>query len=185
MGEGVQGELSVHPSKIHRLFYPQVPALLGTASRGRVSAMPVVSYAAVSTSPPIIVVSCDPRSFTLKLALDSRAFSLSILGRSRVKAIEKLALTSGRGVPDKLAACGLSHSRGAELDVPVVRGAEATLECEVRSGRMLGDHVLLVGLVRACYASKKFADFWNFERYRPILYTGWRDRLTTYGSANQ
>jgi len=145
--------------------------------------MPVVSYAAVSTSPPLIAVACDPRSFTLELAMDSRAFSLSILGRSKVKAVEKLASTSGRRFPDKLVTCGLAHSRGAELNIPVVACAEATLECQVRSGRRLGDHVLLVGLVRACYASKNFNDFWNFERYRPILCTGWKDGLTTYGSA--
>lgn len=175
--------MRVHPSKIHRLFYPQVPAILSARSKDRVSAMPVVSYAAVSTSPPLIVVACDPRSFTTRLALESRAFSLSILGRGGLKAIEKLALTSGRWVSDKLVECGLAHTSGTELDVPVLRSAEATLECRVHSRRSLGDHVLLVGLVKACYASKKFDGFWNFERYRPILYTGWKDGLTTYPRA--
>jgi len=184
MKRQVSRELKVHPSKIHRLFYPQVPAVLSTISGGRVSAMPVVSYAAVSTSPPLVIVACDPRSFTLQLALDSRAFSLSILGKSKVKAVEKLAVESGRRVRDKLYACGLAHSRGAELDIPVLRNAEATLECEVRSGRRLGDHVLLVGVVRACRASKKFKGSWNFERYRPILYTGWKAGLTTYEGAD-
>ena len=172
--------MKVNPAKMHRLFYPQVPAVLSTESGEHVSAMPVISYVTVSTSPPLVAVSCDPHSYTLELALESKLFSLCILGRNKAKAVERLALTSGRRVSDKLAECGLPHSKGVKLSVPVLRGAEATLECQVRSGRSLGDHVLLVGLVRACYASKKFDGFWNFEKYRPILYTGWRHGLTTY-----
>lgn len=182
MGERIQAELKVQPSRIHRLFYPQVPLVLSAEFEGRISAMPVVSYAAASTSPPLVVVSIGFHSFTLKQALRSRAFSLCVLDKSSVNAIERLALTSGRKVSDKLTACGLSHSRGVKLQVPVIRGAEATLECQVRSKQILGDHVLLVGLVKACYSSRKFRDFWDLEKYKPILYTGWRDGLTVYGA---
>lgn len=145
--------------------------------------MPVVSYASVSASPPLLVVACDPAAFTLRLALASKAFSLSLLDRRQVPAMERLAATSGRNVTDKLSDAGLSHTTGVELDVPVIRGAEATLECQLHSKRRLGDHVLLVGLVKACYASGKFGDFWDFKAYRPILYTGWRAGMTTYESS--
>ncbi len=142
--------------------------------------MPVVSYASVSVSPPLISVACEPASYTLKLTLSSRAFSLCLVDRSRIQAMERLASKSGRGVEDKLADCGLSHTIGAQLDVPVIEGADATLECQLHSRRRLGDHVLIVGIVKACYASDKFNDFWDFKRYRPVLYTGWRAGLTTY-----
>jgi len=91
-----------------------------------------------------------------------------------------LASKSGKGVEDKLEVSSLDHTTGVRLDVPVIVGADATLECQLHSQRRLGDHVLIVGLVKACYASDKFSDFWDFRRYRPVLYTGWRAGLTTY-----
>ena len=142
--------------------------------------MPVVSYASVSVSPPLIIVACDPSSFTLKLALASKAFSLCLLGRRWANAMERLGATSGRGSTDKLRSVGLSHRKGVELDVPVISEAEATLECKLYSKRRLGDHFILVGLVKTCYSSDKFQDFWDFRRYRPILYTGMRGGMTTY-----
>jgi flavin reductase (DIM6/NTAB) family NADH-FMN oxidoreductase RutF len=172
--------LKVDPALIHRLFYPQVPAVMSAASCGRVSAMPVVSYASVSEVPPMAAVSCTPWSFTTKLAMKSGAFSLSLLGREHLKAVERLATMSGAKVDDKLSAAGLAHRPGKELAAPVISMAEATLECELHSKRKLGDHVLLVGLVRAASASNAFSDFWDFRRYRPMLYTGWKGRMTTW-----
>lgn len=172
--------MKVDPSLLHRLFYPQVPAILSAQFGGRVSAMPVVSYASVSTSPPMVAVGCDPASFTYRMASKSRAFSLCLLDRRHISAVERLARTSGRSVKDKLAEAGLNHKKGVRLDVPVIGEAEATMECEVSSKRKTGDHIMLFGLVRACYASGDFSDFWDFEKYKPILYSGWRDGMTTY-----
>lgn len=174
--------VEVDPSRLHRLFYPQVPAVLSAGSGGRVSAMAVVSYAAVSDEPPLVAVACDPRSYTLELALLSRAFSLCLLAADKAGAVGRLGSESGRGVADKLAMCGLHSQRGRALDLPVVAEAEATIECRIESKRRLGDHLLVVGRVEACYASGGFGEFWDFRKYRPILYTGWKGGLTTYGT---
>jgi len=171
--------LKVDFSNLHRLFYPQVPAILSASSAGRISAMPVVSYASVSVSPPLIAIACEPASYTLNLTLSSRAFSLCIVDRSGIRSMERLATKSGRDVEDKLADSGLGHTTGTRLNVPVIDRAEATLECQLHSQRRLGDHILIIGLVKACYASDKFSDFWDFTRYRPVLYTGWRAGMTT------
>jgi flavin reductase (DIM6/NTAB) family NADH-FMN oxidoreductase RutF len=133
--------------------------------------------------PPLIAVACKPSSFTLELALASKAFSLCLLDRTRLRAMQRLASVSGRTTLDKLADAGLVRARGARLGVPVVKGAVATIECQLHSRRRLGDHVLLVGLVKACHASKEFAGFWDFRSYRPILYAGWRGGMTTYEGA--
>ncbi|HEV2226822.1 MAG TPA: flavin reductase family protein [Nitrososphaerales archaeon] len=171
--------MNVSPVLIHRLFYPQVPAVLSTQHLGRVSAMPVVSYASVSDSPPLVAVACNPQSFTCKLALKASSFSLSILSRKHANAMAKLATTRGSKVKDKLLEAGLKHLPGSKLKVPVIKGADATLECVLRDKWTLGDHLLLVGQVEAASASDAFDDFWNFRKYHPILYTGWRDGLTT------
>jgi len=172
--------MEVGSSLIHRLFYPQVPLILAAELKGRVSAMPVVSYASMSDSPPLIAIACNPRSFTCKLALKAKAFSLSVIDEDQAAAVAALATLSGRKVKDKLAAAGLSHTRGKALDVPVIKGSEATLELTLSSRRKLGDHLLLVGEVKSAYASSAFDEFWDFQQYNPILYTGWKDGLSTF-----
>ena len=147
--------------------------------------MPVVSYLSVSNSPPLVGVGCNPATFTCKLARKARAYSLSLLGSGTLSSVERLAKTSGAAVKDKLLAIGLAHHRGVELAVPVINGAEATLECSLYRTLKLGDHVVLVGKVEAAYATGAFTDFWDFGRYAPILYTGWRDGMTTYSVARR
>ncbi len=145
--------------------------------------MPVVSYASVSTEPPMVAVGCNPTSFTYRLASKAGAFSLCLLDRRQLRAMERLASASGKDVKDKLANAGLIHNKGKKVDAPVIEGAVATLECRLHSKQKPGDHALLFGLVKACYASDSFTDFWDFERYKPILYTGWRDGMSTYPGA--
>jgi flavin reductase (DIM6/NTAB) family NADH-FMN oxidoreductase RutF len=172
--------LKVDQSLIHRLFYPQVPLVMSAEYGTRVSAMPVVSYASVSENPPLVAVACAPLGFTCKLALKARSFSLSLFGRDRADSLSLLATVSGGKVKDKLAEVGLKHRKGRKLTVPVIDSAVATLECSLKSRRRLGDHVLLVGRVGAAYASDAFSDSWDFALYKPLLYTGWRNGLTTY-----
>ncbi|MDE1853410.1 MAG: flavin reductase family protein [Thaumarchaeota archaeon] len=172
--------MKVRPPLVHRLFYPQVPLVLAAEYRGRISAMPVVSYSSVSDVPPLVAVSCSPRGFTCKLVLKAREFSLSILQSNQAGAMSHLARVSGAKVTDKLSEAGLKHTTGKKLGVPVITGAEASLECALRSSRNYGDHTMLVGEVEAASASDAFGEFWDFTKYKPLLYTGWRGGLTTY-----
>lgn len=142
--------------------------------------MPVVSYASVSNSPPLVAVSCNPESYTAKLAMKAKSFSLSLLPRNDTSKLDRLATTHGNQVRDKLVWVGLSHGTGTKVNVPVIEDAYATLECRVASHSKTGDHVLLVGEVHAAYAADAFSDFWDFRRYKPILYTGWKDGMTTF-----
>jgi flavin reductase (DIM6/NTAB) family NADH-FMN oxidoreductase RutF len=175
--------MKVDPSKLHRLFYPQVPLVLAAKVGNRVSAMPVVAYALISDSPPFVAVACDPRTFTYRLCSKSDSFSLSILDSTKLECMESLVRIRGGDVSDKLQAVGLDHSTGKSVDVPVIDGAAATMECSVRSKRRVGDHILLVGKVESCEASEDFTDFWDFRNYRPILYTGWKEGMTVFPKA--
>jgi len=175
--------LKVDPSLIHRLFYPQVPAVLSAMSGKRVSAMPVVSYTSVSDAPPMVAVSSVPSHYTCRLVLEAGCFSLCILDRDQAGAIARLASVSGAKVEDKLADAGLKYTRGKKLRVPVINGSAATLECSLAAKRRFGDHLLLVGEVKAARATAAFDGFWDFAKYRPLLYTGWREGLTTLPDA--
>jgi len=172
--------MKVDPSLIHRLFYPQVPLVMAAMHGRRVSAMPVVSYASVSDRPPMVVVACNPEGFTCKLAQRAGSFSLSLLDRGHVGAFARLATVSGTKVKDKLSDAGLEYSPGTSLKVPVIKEALSTLECSLKSKKKTGDHLLLVANVEAAYSTDAFTDFWDYSRYKPLLYTGWRDGMTTY-----
>ncbi len=174
--------MKVEFSRLHRIFYPQVPLALCAQHGGRVSGMPVVAYASLSDSPPLIGVACNPLAFTYRLCVRARAFSLCLLDSRHLRLMEKLATVSGARTTDKLVEVGFSHSRGASVDAPVITGSAATIECSLFSRKKLGDHFLLVGKVEACYASEDFSDFWAFRKYKPILYTGWRKGMTTYAA---
>ena len=172
--------MKVDPSLIHRLFYPQIPLVMAAQHGGRVSAMPVVSYLSVSDDPPMVGVACTPRGFTCKLALKARAFSLSILDREHAGAVSGLATVSGAQVKDKLSEVGLPHAPGTRAKVPVPKDALAALECRLKSSETHGDHLLLVAMVEVAYASAAFTDSWDYAKYRPIFYTGWKEGITTY-----
>ena len=172
--------VKVEDSLIHRLFYPQVPLVLSAEYGGRISAMPVVSYASISDRPPMVAVACSSMGYTCRLALKAKAFSLSVLHRDHKEAMSQLATLSGAKLIDKLRGAGLSHERGRVLNVPVIKGSFATLECKLKETKRYGDHLLLVGAVKNANASKAFTEFWDFDEYKPLLYTGWRNKLTVY-----
>jgi flavin reductase (DIM6/NTAB) family NADH-FMN oxidoreductase RutF len=161
----------VEPSKVHRLFYPAVPVIVSCGEGGAVYAMPAVSVVSLSDDPPLVGVSSSPSHATHQAVLRVGRFSLSWVDASQVKALEVLG-TTGHGVPDKLRAAGLGHSRGRKLGVPVVDGASASLECSLDARQPLGDHELLIGRVHEARATEDFRGYWRFESYRPVLYAG-------------
>ena len=142
--------------------------------------MPVVSYLSVSDVPPTIGVSCMAKGFTCRLALKARCFSLSVLDRSHAGAMSSLATVSGAKVKDKLNEVGLAYAPGRRAKVPVLVDSVATIECRLTSSRKMGDHLLLMARVEAAYASASFTDFWDYAKYSPLLYTGWKEGLTLF-----
>ena len=171
---------SVDSAVAHRLLYPQVPAVLSAAYMGRTSGMPVVSCVSLSSTPPLMGVSCNPQAYTFILARRSRCFSLSFLDSKRLHSVEMLASLSGRTVRDKLAAADLAWRPGPKLGAPLIGDALAYMECSVVSARNIGDHVLLVGKIMDTWASEDFDGYWRFRDYHPILYTGWRGGMGTF-----
>ena len=161
----------VDPSKVYRLLYPEVPAILGCNDRGLTYAMPVVSMMSLSNSPALVGVSSSPEHSTHRAIVNVGCFSLSWVDASLVRSLEMLGTTPHAGV-DKLRSAGLEHTRGKTLDVPIVEGAVASLECTLYGRQAFGDHELLVGEVRDARASDDFQEYWRFQTYDPVLYTG-------------
>lgn len=161
----------VDPSKVYRLLYPAVPAILSCKDRSLVYAMPVVSLMSLSNDPALIGVSSSPEHSTHEAITKVRSFSLCWVDSSLVRSLEVLG-TTPHNAPDKLQSAGLKHSRGKTLDVPVVEGSVAALECSLYARQVLGDHELLVGKVQDARAIEDFQDYWRFQTYSPVLYAG-------------
>lgn len=167
-------------SKVYRLFYPAVPAVVGCNDKGLVYAMPAVSIMSLSNSPPLVGVASSPGHSTSAAISKVKAFSVSWLDSSKAEAVRVLGTTSHAAM-DKLKAAGLEHSRGKVLDVPLLVDAAATLECSLYARQTLGDHDLFVGRVLEARASDDFQEYWRFEGYKPILYAGIQQgNLATY-----
>ncbi|HUH99786.1 MAG TPA: flavin reductase family protein [Nitrososphaerales archaeon] len=160
-------------SKVYRLFYPAVPAIISCNEGSNVYSMPVVSIISVSNDPPLIGVASSPDHSTCRAIVKARRFSVCWVDASQARALEFLG-TTPHTVDDKLASAGLLHKKGRKLDVPLVEGAVATLECSLDSRRRFGDHDLLVGRVHDARAIEDFKEYWVFERYEPVLYAGMR-----------
>ena len=170
----------VDPSKAYRLLYPAVPAILSCSDRSLIYAMPVVSIVSLSNNPPNIGVASSPQHSTHQAIVKVKCFSLSWVDASLVRALEVLGTTPHSAV-DKLQSAGLKHARGRTLDVPMVEGAVASLECALYARQTLGDHELLVGKVQDARASEDFQEYWRFQEYNPVLYAGIREgSFTTY-----
>jgi flavin reductase (DIM6/NTAB) family NADH-FMN oxidoreductase RutF len=142
--------------------------------------MPVVSMMSLSDNPPLVGVSCGLSHSTTKTIIKAKRFSVSWLDLSHVPEMERMVAIPGSKTTDKLKAAGLHHHRGRALQTPVIDEATAYLECAVVDRYTLGDHELIVGVVREAKATADFRDYWTFSDYRPILYVGSPDRFRVY-----
>jgi len=165
---------AVDPSKVYRLLYPAVPAIISCSDRGQIYAMPVVSIISLSNDPPLIGVSSSPKHSTHQAVVSAKCFSLSWVDASLKRSLEVLG-TTPHTAADKLHSAGLEHARGKKVDAPIVEGSVAALECSLYARQPLGDHELLVGEVQEAWASEDFQDYWRFRTYSPVLYAGIQD----------
>lgn len=161
----------VDASKVYRLLYPAVPAIVSCGDGEKVYAMSVVSIVSLSSDPPLVGVSSAPSHSTHAAIVKAGRFSVAWLGSQMASALEFLG-TAPHVEEDKLRSAGLRHRRGDRLDVPVVEGAAAVLECSLHSRQATGDHELLVGRVEEARAIDDFDGYWRFEEYHPVLYAG-------------
>lgn len=162
----------VEPSKVYRLLYPSVPAVVAAFHSGETFAMPVVSVISLSNDPPLVAISSSESHATFRAIRRARRFSVTWLDAEYRSAVEYLGSNSGSTVPDKLLASGLHYTAKGSPPVPSIKEARARLVCSVKEVRRYGDHELIVGLVLEAEADGDFREYWNFKDYDPILYTG-------------
>ena len=169
-------EMTLKPvpkERLHRLFYPQVPAVIAVKLEDIVNAMPATSIMHVSSDPPTIATSIMTRLYTWELLKKARYFSVNWLDYKYTSSIDILGFTPGRGVKDKLRKAGLTWEPGVICkNVPVIKEAVATLECKMVKHIEIGDHNLVIADVLNIQAISDFQEYWSYKEYKPILYLG-------------
>ncbi len=165
----------VEPAKIHRLFYPQVPVVITAEFQGHIGGMPAIWCMPLSFTPPLVGVAIAPEHATYEMLIGAQAFGVNWLNFSFARQVGELGEESGEGVRDKLSAAGLSFVKGSLTGQPMIRDAEGILECRIHERHRIGTHELVVGEVVAASATENFTEYWDFSKYKPILYAGTED----------
>jgi flavin reductase (DIM6/NTAB) family NADH-FMN oxidoreductase RutF len=105
----------------------------------------VNSFASLSLTPPLVLWSLQKTSDTMEAFRAARAYCVNIL------AAEQQAL-SGRFARKGEHDLREGEYRVGEAGLPLLQGALASFECDIDARHDGGDHVILIGRVRALQA---------------------------------
>ena len=114
------------------------------------------SFSSLSLDPPLVLLSTARTSKTWPRIEATGRFAVNVLGDDQREPSERFAVSGG----DKFA--GVAWRTGA-LGNPLLDGAIAHLECDVHAVHGGGDHVIVLGRVRALEAP-------GLEERAPLVY---------------
>ncbi|WP_067499273.1 flavin reductase family protein [Actinoplanes sp. TFC3] len=119
----------------------------GPAAHG----MTANSFASVSLSPPLLLVCVHSKAQMHGLLASGTAFGISVLAEHQR---DLAAYFSNPGRPTGMAQFRCTATvPGSHTGVPLIAGALAHFECEVRNRYEAGDHTIVVGHVCSLYRS--------------------------------
>jgi flavin reductase (DIM6/NTAB) family NADH-FMN oxidoreductase RutF len=112
----------------NRLINHGPTVLVSSQHAGRRNVMAAAWSMPVEFTPPRVAVVIDKSTFTRELVLASGCFALNIPCRALADLTYSVGSTSGRD-EDKFARYGIASFAGSVLDVPLIDGCVAWLEC--------------------------------------------------------
>jgi len=137
-------------------------------ARGRhPHAMTANAVASVSLEPPMLLVCIEQDARVHDAVVEDGRFGVSVLAQGQGRISDWLA-SRGRPLVGQLDQ--VPTETGAVLDLPLVRGALAQLECEVTDVHAAGDHSIVVGTVRGLTLGEHEDDplVWFASAYRGL-----------------
>ena len=145
--------------------FPTGVTVVGSAYGGEKRGMTVNSFTSVSLNPPTVLVCIMKDSGCHPVIEQSGAFSVSVLAEDQSELSSKFADHDEVDVHRFLS---VDHHIGT-LDVPLVDGAVAELECAVEDRLSTGDHTVFVGrVVSAKVTSDKAPLVFHRSRYAKV-----------------
>lgn len=157
-----------------RLLAGAPVALVTTRWHGVANVMPVAWNMPLSHDPPLVGIAVHPSRHTYDMLRFSEEFALNVPSRRLLNHVQYLGTVSGRDV-QKLEVAKLPTLKAQRVDVPLLEGCLAYIECSVQDVLRLGDHHLFVGKVLATQAEEEaFEEAWLLadDDYKPLHYLG-------------
>ena len=110
---------------------------------GAVVGLTASSFVTLSFEPPMVMFAIQQHADSYASLVSSKAFGVSLLGREQ-RQIAALFATKGREKIERT-----SFAVGGTLNVPLIEGSMAEIECLTSQVFVSGDHAIIVGLVEA------------------------------------
>lgn len=150
-------------SRYTRLIHP-MPAFLITCAGedGQPNAIAIAWLTPVSIDPPLLAFAIRRGRYSYQLLQENPVFVVNVMAYEQAPEVLFCGRCSGREV-DKFAESSLRAVDARAVDAPAIEQALAHVECDVEAEHEAGDHIIVVGLVRAVSAAEG------------VLANGWRD----------
>ena len=171
MGESrpLRGETGVDQADLRRVlgrFATGITVVTARDQDGRPRAITVNAFTSVSLDPPLILYCLGKFAFSFDVFANAAAFAVNILGADQQPLSDRFA----RRAEDDLADLSL---RELATGSPVLTGSLAVLDCQMEARHDAGDHLIVVGRVRALDVSSGSEPLVYFgSRYRRLEETG-------------
>jgi flavin reductase (DIM6/NTAB) family NADH-FMN oxidoreductase RutF len=157
-----------------RLLAGAPVVLVTTRWHGVDNVMPVAWNMPLSHEPPLLGIAVHPSRHTYDMIRFSEQFALNFPGRLLMNHVQYLGIVSGREV-QKIDVAKLPTFKAQRVDVPLLEGCLAWVECAVEDILRLGDHHLFVGKVLAVQVEREaFEEAWLLadDDLKPLHYLG-------------
>jgi flavin reductase (DIM6/NTAB) family NADH-FMN oxidoreductase RutF len=157
-----------------RLLAGAPVVLVTTRWHGVDNVMPVAWNMPLSHEPPLLGIAVHPSRHTYDMIRFSEQFALNFPGRLLMNHVQYLGIVSGREV-QKIDVARLPTFKAQRVDVPLLEGCVAWVECTVEDILRLGDHHLFVGKVLAVQVEREaFEEAWLLadDDLKPLHYLG-------------
>jgi flavin reductase (DIM6/NTAB) family NADH-FMN oxidoreductase RutF len=110
-------------------------------ARSEIVALTVSSFVTLSFEPPLVMFAIQHNTDSYASVVTSKSFGVSLLSAEQAE-IARLFASQGREQARRT-----SFSLGQVLQVPLIPGALAQIECRTSEIFMSGDHAIVVGQV--------------------------------------
>jgi len=169
-------------SHFSRLIHP-MPAFLVTCAGegGEQNAIAIAWLMPVSMNPPLLAFAIHPQRYSYELMQESSDFVVNVMAYDQAPELLFCGRCSGRDV-DKFLEADLTAVDARSVDAPAIAEALAHIECGIEAEHVAGDHVIVVGRVRAVSAEEDVLveGQRNLVAAPPLLHLGGARFTTTH-----
>jgi flavin reductase (DIM6/NTAB) family NADH-FMN oxidoreductase RutF len=137
-------------------FASGITVVTSVDKQGRAHGMTVSAFCSVSLDPPLILVTISKDTGSHYSIAESGKFVVNILREDQEHVSELFAAP----VPDRFSEARYIESQHG---VPVIEGALANLECDLRYSHEGGDHTIYVGEITDAHMSDDGAPLIHFR----------------------